>query len=84
MTLRIYSHVLREHALGVEDIFAQAVKVALVFALGVKAPVAAATAIGIAAALTLLVVALRYEHRRLTPQVLTAHGTGMAGGPGAG
>jgi len=26
VTLRIYSHVLREHALGVGDVFAQAVK----------------------------------------------------------
>jgi hypothetical protein len=58
--------------------------VALVFALGVKAQVALATAIGIAAGLILLVLALRYEHRRLTPEVLTAHGTGTAGGPGAG
>jgi integrase len=26
VTLRVYSHVLREHALGIEDVFAQAVK----------------------------------------------------------
>jgi integrase len=29
VTLRVYSHVLREHATGVGDIFAQAVKVAV-------------------------------------------------------
>jgi hypothetical protein len=55
--------------------------VALIFVLAIKAPVALATAIGIAAGLILLVIALRYEHRRLTPQVLTAHGTGTADGP---
>jgi hypothetical protein len=29
VTLRVYSHVLREHATGVGDIFAQAVKVSV-------------------------------------------------------
>src|SRR5690348_8766152 len=29
VTLRVYSHVLREHALGVGDVFAQAVKAAV-------------------------------------------------------
>jgi hypothetical protein len=29
VTLRVYSHVLREHALGVGDLFAQAVKAAV-------------------------------------------------------
>lgn len=58
--------------------------VALICAIGVNAPVTLATAIGITAGLILLVLALRYEHRRLTPHVLTAHGTGTAGGPGAG
>jgi integrase len=29
VTLRIYSHVLREHPLGVGDVFAQAVKVSV-------------------------------------------------------
>jgi hypothetical protein len=48
--------------------------VALVFDLGVKVPVAVATAIGVVAGLIFLVLALRYEHQRLTPQVLTSHG----------
>jgi hypothetical protein len=48
--------------------------VALVGTLAVKAPVGIATVIGIAAGLALLALALRYEHRRLTPQVLSAHG----------
>jgi hypothetical protein len=48
--------------------------VALVFDLGVKVPVAGATAIGAVAGLIFLVLALRYEHQRLTPQVLTSHG----------
>jgi hypothetical protein len=29
VTLRVYSHVLREHALGIGDVFAQAVKAAV-------------------------------------------------------
>jgi len=29
MTLRVYSHMLREHALGAGDVFAQAVKAAV-------------------------------------------------------
>jgi hypothetical protein len=48
--------------------------VALVFDLGVKVPVAVATAIGVVAGLIFLVLGLRYEHQRLTPQVLTSHG----------
>ena len=47
--------------------------VALALALGIRAPVPVATAIGVVAGLILLVLALRYEHRRLTPQVLTSH-----------
>jgi len=47
--------------------------VALVFDLGVKVPVAVASAIGVVAGLIFLVLALRYEHQRLTPQVLTSH-----------
>jgi hypothetical protein len=35
--------------------------------------VAISTVIGIAAGLVLLAAALRYEHRRLTPQVLISH-----------
>jgi hypothetical protein len=48
--------------------------VALVFCLGVKTPIAVATVIGIVAGLALLAAFLRYEHQRLTPQVLSAHG----------
>jgi hypothetical protein len=48
--------------------------VALVGTLAVKAPVAISTVVGIVAGLALLVLALRYEHRRLTPQVLISHG----------
>jgi hypothetical protein len=48
--------------------------VALVFDLGVTVPVAVATAIGVVAGLIFLVLGLRYEHQRLTPQVLTSHG----------
>jgi len=48
--------------------------VALVGTLAVKAPVGTATIMGIAAGLALLALALRYEHGRLTPQVLSAHG----------
>jgi hypothetical protein len=48
--------------------------VALVGTLGVKAPVAISTVVGVVAGLALLTAALRYEHRRLTPQVLISHG----------
>ena len=48
--------------------------VALVGTLAVKAPVGIATVIGVAAGLALLALALRYEHRRLTPQVLFSPG----------
>jgi hypothetical protein len=47
--------------------------VALVGTLGAKAPVAISTLVGIVAGLVLLAAALRYEHRRLTPQVLISH-----------
>jgi hypothetical protein len=53
---------------------------ALVLAIGVKAPVAVATVTGIVAGLIILALALRYEHQRLTPQVLSSHGAGAAGG----
>jgi hypothetical protein len=52
--------------------------VALVLTLGIKMPGAAATGTGIAAGLILLALALRYEHRRLTPQVLTSHAPAAA------
>ena len=52
--------------------------VALVAVLGVKAPVAISTVIGVIAGLALLAAALRYEHRRLTPQVLISHASADA------
>jgi hypothetical protein len=48
--------------------------IALVGTLAVKAPVAISTVVGIIAGLAIMVLALRYEHRRLTPQVLISHG----------
>ena len=48
--------------------------VALVGTLAVKAPVGITTVVGIAAGLALLALALRYEHGRLTPQVLFSPG----------
>jgi hypothetical protein len=54
--------------------------VTLVGTLAIKASVPIATAVGVVAGLLLLVLALRYEHRRLTPQVLSSHGvTAQAG-----
>ena len=47
---------------------------ALVGTLAVKAPVGITTVVGIAAGLALLALALRYEHGRLTPQVLFSPG----------
>jgi hypothetical protein len=48
--------------------------VALVGTLALRAPVAISTVVGIVAGLALLGLALRYEHQRLTPQVLISHG----------
>jgi hypothetical protein len=48
--------------------------VALVGTLAVKAPVAISTVVGVVAGLAIMALALRYEHRRLTPQVLISHG----------
>jgi hypothetical protein len=53
--------------------------VTLVGTLAIEAPVAAATAVGIVAGLVMLVLALRYQHRRLTPQVLSSH-SGLGSG----
>jgi hypothetical protein len=63
--------------------------IALLCDLGFKAPLAAAAGIGVAAGLVLLVLSLRYEHRRLTPAVLSSYvsatttGDGVASGPEA-
>jgi hypothetical protein len=54
--------------------------VALVGTLAVKAPVAISTVVGVVAGLAIMALALRYEHRRLTPQVLISHGP-ADGGP---
>jgi hypothetical protein len=47
---------------------------ALVGTLGVKAPIAVATVAGVIVGLALLALSLRYEHRRLTPAVLSLPG----------
>jgi hypothetical protein len=44
----------------------------LVGTLAVKAPIGAATAVGMAVGLLLLIASLRYEHKRVTPVVLTS------------
>ncbi len=46
--------------------------IALVFALAVRTGLVIATVLGVAGGLTLLVLSLRYEHRRLTPVVLSS------------
>jgi hypothetical protein len=58
--------------------------IALLCDLAFKAPLPAAAGIGVAAGLALLVLSLRYEHRRLTPVVLSSYvATAMTGsGPG--
>jgi len=45
---------------------------ALVGTLAIKAPIAAATGVGVAIGLALLGLCLLYEHRRLTPAVLSS------------
>jgi len=45
---------------------------ALIGTLAIKAPVAAATAAGIVVGLVILVLSLRYEHKRVTPVVLSS------------
>jgi hypothetical protein len=47
--------------------------IALLCDLAFKAPLPAAAGIGVAGGLALLAVSLRYEDRRITPAVLTAH-----------
>jgi len=58
--------------------------IALLFDLAFKVPLPGAVGIGVAAGLTLLALSLRYEHRRLTPVVLSSYlATAMTGdGPG--
>jgi hypothetical protein len=54
--------------------------VALLCDLAFKAPLPAAAGAGVVAGLVLLTVSLRYEHRRLTPVVLSSPGaTTMSG-----
>jgi hypothetical protein len=54
--------------------------VALLCDLAFKAPLAAAAGIGVAAGIALLAFSLRYEHRRLTPVVLSSYvATAMTG-----
>ena len=47
--------------------------IAVLVDLAFKVPLPAAAGIGVAGGLTLLVVSLRYEHRRLTPVVLSSY-----------
>jgi hypothetical protein len=54
--------------------------VTLLCDLGFKIPVAAATGIGVVVGLALLAASLSYEHRRLTPVVLSSRVTGGTGG----
>jgi hypothetical protein len=51
---------------------------ALVADMAVKAPLAAATGIGVAAGIVILVLSLLYEHRRLTPVVLSSPASAAA------
>jgi hypothetical protein len=46
--------------------------VALVCDMAIKAPLPAATSVGVAAGIVILVLSLLYEHRRLTPVVLSS------------
>ena len=55
--------------------------IALVCDLAFKVPLRAAAGTGVAAGLALLALSLRYEHRRLTPVVLSSYvATAMTGG----
>ena len=47
--------------------------IALLCDLALKAPLPAAVGVGVAAGLALLALSLRYEHRRLTPVVLSSY-----------
>jgi hypothetical protein len=54
--------------------------IALLCDLAFKVPLPAAAGIGVASGLGLLALALRYEHRRLTPAVLSSYvATAMTG-----
>lgn len=54
--------------------------IALLFDLAFKVPLPAAAGIGVAVGLILLALSLRYEHRRLTPVVLSSYvATAMTG-----
>jgi hypothetical protein len=54
--------------------------IALLFDLAFKVPLPGAVGIGVAAGLALLALSLRYEHRRLTPVVLSSYvATAMTG-----
>jgi hypothetical protein len=55
--------------------------IALVCDLAFKAPLPAAAGIGVLAGLALLTLSLRYEHRRLTPVVLSSATAVVGGGP---
>jgi hypothetical protein len=47
--------------------------IALLFDLAFKVPLTGSAGIGVIAGLTLLALGLRYEHRRLTPVVLSSY-----------
>jgi hypothetical protein len=47
--------------------------------LAFKVPLPAAVGVGVAAGLVLLVLSLRYQHRRLTPVVLSSASAGALG-----
>jgi hypothetical protein len=47
--------------------------IALLFDLAFKVPLSGAAGVGVAAGLALLALSLRYEHRRLTPVVLSSY-----------
>ena len=54
--------------------------IALLCDLAFKAPLPAAAGVGVATGLALLVLGLRYEHRRLTPVVVSSYvATAMTG-----
>jgi hypothetical protein len=52
--------------------------VALVGDLAIKAPLPVATSVGLAAGIVILLLSLLYEHRRLTPVVLSCGSRGCA------
>jgi hypothetical protein len=58
--------------------------VALVCDMAIKAPLPAATGAGVAAGIVILVLSLLYEHRRLTPVVLSSPASAAARGDDTG